>query len=334
MADTDTHNCELTSEKCYKTFDNVEVKGDLKTYCDSEENLLNVYPDLKNFCYKLVSNVENLKEKKYNNLNNNRLHLQLWLQDNVFKMVERKSIILYIVLFDKLWRSIMDKNDISNKNEYMPKYYNVGIDYRAKWKKMFDFNFNYKEIQCAFQNKEDCKDDCNKCCKENCRENYCKYILDIFNINNEFEHVCNRETYNQTCPEFWNEFKKNYKETSDIESKCKEIYDKLGFYKVKMSLDIEGEEKYVEQYESTYMFSFFEKLIGYSIKYYLSKTIHYSKYVLLPILSFFGSKIAPKADDMRNMWRNVQGVTNPASLLNPMKPPGGGNKMGLPYLPK
>ncbi|SBS91701.1 hypothetical protein POVCU2_0069390, partial [Plasmodium ovale curtisi] len=51
-------------------------------------------------------------------------------------------------------------------------------------------------------------------------------------------------------------------------------------------------------------------------------------------LSFFGSKIAPKADGMRNMWRNVQGVTNPASLLNPMKPPGGGNKMGLPYLPK
>ncbi|SBS95200.1 hypothetical protein POVCU2_0093930, partial [Plasmodium ovale curtisi] len=51
-------------------------------------------------------------------------------------------------------------------------------------------------------------------------------------------------------------------------------------------------------------------------------------------LSFFGSKIAPKADDMRKMWRNVQGVTNPASLLNPMKPPGGGNKMGLPYLPK
>ncbi|SBT73867.1 hypothetical protein POWCR01_000161400 [Plasmodium ovale] len=37
--------------------------------------------------------------------------------------------------------------------------------------------------------------------------------------------------------------KKKYKETSDIESKCKELYDKLRFYKVKMSLDIGGEEK-------------------------------------------------------------------------------------------
>ncbi|SBT02608.1 PIR Superfamily Protein, partial [Plasmodium ovale curtisi] len=280
MADTDTHNCELTSEKSYKTFDNVQVKVDLKKYCDSEENLLNSHPDLKNFCYKLVSNLENFKEKNSTNLNNDCLHLQLWIQDNVFKTVERKFIIFYIVLFDKIWRNFMDKNDISDKNEYMPKHYTVGIDYRTKWKKMFDFNFNYKEIQCAFQNKEDCKDDCkdycNECCKENCRENYCKYILDIFNINKEFEHVCNRETNNKTCPEFWSEFKKNYSATSDIESKCKELYDKLGFYKVKMSLDIEGEEKYVEQYESTYMFSFFEKLIGYSIKYYLSKTIHYS----------------------------------------------------------
>ncbi|SBT72207.1 hypothetical protein, conserved [Plasmodium ovale] len=51
-------------------------------------------------------------------------------------------------------------------------------------------------------------------------------------------------------------------------------------------------------------------------------------------LFFFGSKIDPKSDDMRKMWRNVQGVTNPASLLNPMKPPGGGNKIGLPFLPK
>ncbi|SBT56210.1 PIR Superfamily Protein [Plasmodium ovale wallikeri] len=51
-------------------------------------------------------------------------------------------------------------------------------------------------------------------------------------------------------------------------------------------------------------------------------------------LFFFGSKIDPKSDDMRKMWRNVQEVTNPASLLNPMKPPGGENKIGLPFLPK
>ncbi|SBT53850.1 hypothetical protein POVWA2_064670 [Plasmodium ovale wallikeri] len=60
----------------------------------------------------------------------------------------------------------------------------------------------------------------------------------------------------------------------------------------------------------------------------------YEKLGFYKDLSFFGSKIAPKADGMRKMWRNVQGVTNPASLLNPMNPPGGGNKIGLPFLPK
>ncbi|SBT57207.1 hypothetical protein POVWA2_077950 [Plasmodium ovale wallikeri] len=170
------------------------------------------------------------------------------------------------------------------------------------------------------------------------------YILDIFNIYNEFEHVCN-EANKERCPEYWNEFKNKYSETSDIEYKCKDVYENFGFYKVKMYWGEKGIEKYIEQYESEHIFAFFEKLIGYSIKYYLSKTMHYCKYIVLPIilillfyffmkkLSFFGSKISPKADDMRKMWRNVQSVTNPASLLNPMKPPGGGNKMGLPYMP-
>ncbi|SBT34768.1 PIR Superfamily Protein [Plasmodium ovale wallikeri] len=90
------------------------------------------------------------------------------------------------------------------------------------------------------------------------------------------------------------------------------------------------EETYIEQYESLHTFSFLEKLIGYSIKTILSKSLYYSKY----ILSLFGSKTSPPFDNLRKIWRNVQGVTNPATLLNPMKPPGGGNKMGLPYLPK
>ncbi|SBS93759.1 hypothetical protein POVCU2_0083460 [Plasmodium ovale curtisi] len=113
-----------------------------------------------------------------------------------------------------------------------------------------------------------------------------------------------------------------------------------------MSLGDPGEETYIEQYETTYAFSFFEKNIGYSIKKYLFKSLYYSKLVVAPILlillfyffmkklSLFGSKISPHVDNLRKMWRNVQGVTNPATLLHSPKPPLGDNKMGLPYMPK
>ncbi|SBT58127.1 PIR Superfamily Protein [Plasmodium ovale wallikeri] len=143
----------------------------------------------------------------------------------------------------------------------------IGIDYLKKWKIIYDYSLNYEHVKCAFQTDEDCS--------ENCKEDYCRYILSIFNIYKGFEHICSNATINQRCPYFWKDFQKNYSETSHIESKCKDVYDKLGFYKVKMYFGELGIEEYIEQYESTYMFSFFEKLIGYSIKYYLSKTIHY-----------------------------------------------------------
>ncbi|SBT73375.1 hypothetical protein POWCR01_000108700, partial [Plasmodium ovale] len=231
--------------------------------------------------------------------------------------------------------------EIKNNSECKLNHYPISVDYYKKWKKMYDYQLNSKEIQCALQNKEGCNEEC----KKNCKENYCIYILDVFNIYKEFEKVYTEERIPR-CPKYWEEFQKNYLATSDIESKCKEVYDKLGFYKVKMTLNIEDEEKYIAQYESAYMFSFFEKLIGYSIKYYLSKTMHYSRYIVLPIilillfyffmkkLSFSGSKISPRMDDLRKIWRNVQGVTNPATLLNPPRPPLGGNKMGLSYMPK
>ncbi|SBT02429.1 PIR Superfamily Protein [Plasmodium ovale curtisi] len=349
---TETNICELPSEKYYNDFGKVKITDKFKRFCDSNEslhsgeNLLVKYPELKDFCYKLSSNLECLKEKNENlELNKRCTYLNLWLQDYVINTIESKSAIICIAFLQSVWSNVINSLDDSIKNSCAIKWPQVSIDYRVKWKKIYDYNKNFKTVECTFQNKEYCNKECKENCGESCKENYCKYILDIFNLHNEFAHVCN-ETNNQRCPDFWNEFHENYSSTSHIVSKCKDIYDKLGFYKVKMPLDIEGEKKYVEQYESTYIFSFFEKLIGYSIKYYLSKTMHYSRYIVLPIilillfyffmkkLSFFGSKIAPKADDMRKMWRNVQGVTNPATLLNPMKPPGGGNKIGLPYMPK
>ncbi|SBT02399.1 PIR Superfamily Protein [Plasmodium ovale curtisi] len=354
MEATDDKICKFSSDEYYSNFNSVQKITNIESACDSNEtiisggkevsikNLLTTYNGLKDICYKLESNLYDLKDKcKTSGTKNHCRRLQHWLEGKVIDTVENRSIITYIMLFYKIWGNILEKVQITNKNDCQTKYFPINVDYYIKWKKMYDYNLNYKEVQWAFQNEEDCKENCRK----NCKQNYCAYILNVFNIYKEFEKVCTGES-TPRCPEYWEEFQKNYLATSDIESKCKEVYDKLGFYKVKMTLDIEGEEKYVEQYESTYMFSFFEKLIGYSIKYYLSKTMHYSRYIVLPIilillfyffmkkLSFFGSKIAPKADDMRKMWRNVQGVTNPATLLNPMKPPGGGNKIGLPYMPK
>ncbi|SBS92901.1 PIR Superfamily Protein [Plasmodium ovale curtisi] len=346
MATTITINCELPSVKYYRELYNAE-KTTSYSYCDSDENinlgkneisvkkLLSQYDDLKDFCYKLEANLQSLKNTKNpsDDVKKRCTHLQLLLQDKVINTVESKSMMLYITLFYKIWENIMDNAEIKKNNECNTNHYPVRLDYYTKWKKLYDYILNYKKVQSALLNNPDFSEECNEECKKNCKEDYCAYILDIFNIYEEFKHVCNGIN-KQSCPIFWKDFQDIYSINSETELVCKDVYDKRGNYKVKMYWGEQGIEEYIEQYESEHIFSFFEKLIGYSIKYYLSKTIHYSKYILLPILSFFGSKIAPKADDMRKMWRNVQGVTNPASLLNPMKPPGGGNKIALSYLPK
>ncbi|SBT73485.1 PIR protein [Plasmodium ovale] len=359
MAATDDIMCKLPSDEYYSNFEKANKTIITESVCDSHEklysgenqlsieNLLSKYKDLKDICYKLEASLHDLKEKKDSSedMKKHCTYLQLWLEDKVISTVESKSTITYIMLLYTVWRKIVEKIKINNKNKCETTYSPINVDYYKKWKKIHDYNYNHKKVKCVLQNEEDCNTDCNENCKENCKEVYCKYILDIFNIYKEFEKVCTGSNI-QICPKCWNEFKTNYEGISDIEKQCNEEYEKLGFYKVKVYFGDEGIEEYIEQYESEHIFSFFEKLIGYSIKYYLSKTIHYSKYILLPIilillfyffmkkLSFFGSKIAPKSDDMRKMWRNVQGVTNPASLLNPMKPTGGGNKIGLPFLPK
>ncbi|SBT55492.1 hypothetical protein POVWA1_070380 [Plasmodium ovale wallikeri] len=82
--------------------------------------------------------------------------------------------------------------------------------------------------------------------KENCKENYCKYFVDITNVCENFEQVCNDGTNQQRCPYFGGDFKKNYEESSEILSKCKAIFKELGFYKVKVSIGDPGEQIYVE----------------------------------------------------------------------------------------
>ncbi|SBS80904.1 PIR Superfamily Protein [Plasmodium ovale curtisi] len=350
MVAPESNNCELPSEKHYRELDNVATPGKFQNICDSnenirsDENILNKYPSLKTFCYKLASNLEKLKEDKeiINIKEKHCIYLKHWLNHNVINTAEIKYPILYIMLLYAIWTNIIEKLKISKIANCEIKHSSINLDYRTKWKKMHDFNDDYKEMKCVFQKKEacrevveeDCKEICKAYCKEVCKEDckvkYCKYFVDIYNIYNEFQQVCNPRTENKGCPDFWKDFENNYLATSHIEEICKEVYEQLGFYKVKMSLGNEGEEKYVDQYESTYMFSFFEKLIGYSIKNILSKSLYYTKY----ILSLFGSKISPRMDDLRKMWRNVQGVTNPATLLHPPKPPLGGNKMGLPYMPR
>ncbi|SBT02696.1 PIR Superfamily Protein [Plasmodium ovale curtisi] len=312
MATSKTSNCELPSDKYYAALDSVTNAEDFKSYCDLDEKLHDKCHELKGFCWKLAYNLKELSKTKSPDFNIKKhcTYLNLWFQYNVINTVENKNVIVCLTYFHSIWENIRENLEDSIKNSCVMKFPPVSTD-----------------------------------CKENCIDVYCKYIADIINIYNEFKHVCNGKN-NKRFPECWNNFEQNYPVASEIEKKCKEIYEKLGFYKVKMYFGEQDIEEYIEQYESEHVFSFFEKLIGYSIKYYLSKTIHYSKYILLPIvlillfyffmkkLSFFGSMIAQKADDMRKMWRNVQGVTNPASLLNPMKPPGGGNKIGLPFLPK
>ncbi|SBT54943.1 PIR Superfamily Protein [Plasmodium ovale wallikeri] len=357
MVSLDTNKCELPSEKLYNELERVEISETSENICNLEGNLLDNYPELKVFCRKFASNLELFKKKeeekeKSTDIQKYCAHIKHWMQNKVITTVPGNSSIIYIGILYKVWNEINETFKDPNINKCDIKVYYTSTDHFQKWKKMYDYNDNYKELKCIFHKKEDCMEDCietceecTECCNEDCKEKYCLYFLDITNIYKEFKYVCDEAT-NQKCPDFWEHFKENYSKVSYIESQCKEIYEDLGYYKVKMSFGDNGDEKYVEQYESTYIFSFFEKLIGYSIKKILSKTLHYSRYIVLPILlillfyffmkklSFFGSKIAPKTDDMRKMWRNVQGVANPASLLNPMKPPGGGNKMGLPYLPK
>ncbi|SBT74186.1 PIR protein [Plasmodium ovale] len=355
----DTNKCELPSEKHYITLNNVTITDTSKKFCDLNETLVNKYPLIEGFCFKLASHLENFK-------NSNEMiseekkkckSLKFWFHDYIINTVETRSIITYIMLLYSVWSKFKEANKLPNTDECNTTFTFVSIDHLGKRKKMYDFNDNYKELQCAFQKKNDCKVDatedckeicnvdCNGKCKEDCKDKYCTYFLDIINIHNEFEQVC-AGTNKQRCPDFWDDFKNNYLSISNIEELCQKVYEEHGFYKVKMSLGEEGEEKYVDQYESTYMFSFFEKFIGYSIKKFLYKLLYYSKYTVLPILlillfyffmkklSLFGSKISSRVDDLRKMWRNVQGVTNPATLLHPPKPPFGGNKMGLPYVPK
>ncbi|SBT73103.1 PIR protein [Plasmodium ovale] len=331
MADTNT--CELPSEKYYSELNNVIKAETSDKFCNTEEKLLNKYPILKELCWKLESNLQKLKKEELSvDMDKHCKYLKLWSQYNVINQIESKSTIICMGFLYSVWASVMDALKLSSINKCVINSYAVSTDYLMKWKEMHDYNENYKEMETKFNS------------IENCKEKYCKYIVDIINVYNEFLHVC-AGTDAERCPEYWKDFKENYSVASQIELKCKELYDELGFYKVKMSFE-DQDGIYIEQYVSQYAFSFIERMIGYSIKNIIDKTIHYSKYIVLPILliflfyffmkklSLFGSKIAPKADDMRKMWRNVQGITNPASLLNPMKPPGGGNKMGLPYLPK
>ncbi|SBS92955.1 PIR Superfamily Protein, partial [Plasmodium ovale curtisi] len=331
----DTNKCELPSEKYYIELGNVTKTHTSKKFCDLDKDLLIKYPDFEDFCLKLASNLDLLKKKeqekeKSSDIEKLCTYIKLWINNYVINTVEKKLVTTYITLLYKVLIEFNENNMLPNINGCNTSITLVSVDHFEKWKKMKDYNDNYEALQSVFKKNEECiedcmevcEDECEELCKEDCKENYCKYFADITNIYKEFEYVCTKTT-NQICPDFWDNFKSNYSTTSYIETKCKEVYENLGYYKVKVSFGEQGEESYVEQYEATYMFSFFEKLIGYSIKKFLSRSLHYSKYIVLPILSFFGSKIAPKADDMRKMWRNVQGVTNPASLLNPMKPPGG-----------
>ncbi|SBS93342.1 PIR Superfamily Protein [Plasmodium ovale curtisi] len=329
-------NCDLPSERIYNNFDNVETSETYKSFCNSYESTLGKYPDLQELCFKLVSNLYKLNEKESSgsNMKEQCTYLNFWKQKNVIDIVQGNASITYIIILHTIWDQIINVHYISKKDICNPKYFSsIGIDYTKKWEKMHNYNNNYKQLETAFNS------------KENSKEKYCNDIADVINIYNEFVHVCNGEN-KQRCPDFWGIFQNNYESSSKIEQRCRDIYIKLGLYKVKMSLGDPGEETYIEQYETTYAFSFFEKIIGYSIKKYLSKSLYYFKLVVAPILlillfyffmkklSLFGSKISPRVDNLRKMWRNVQGVTNPATRLHPPKPPLGGNKMGLPYMPK
>lgn len=210
-------------------------------------------------------------------------HLKHWLHDHVINAAAVKYPLTHMSMLHSVWLSIINSSDDSIENIYKTIFSPFIIGYIGKWKKMHDYNNNYVHPKSAFKSKETCK------------EKYCKHIADIVNIYNKFLHVYTG-TNEKRFPEYWNDFKKNFQEASKIETQCKEVYDKFGFYKIKMDLGEQGIEEYIQQYESEHTFSFIEKMISYNIKNILSKSIHFSKYSVLPILfillfSFFLKKV-------------------------------------------
>ncbi|SBT57198.1 hypothetical protein POVWA2_077910 [Plasmodium ovale wallikeri] len=272
MENPDVNNCNLSSDKYYENLESVTEEESSKSYCNSNNNILDNYLNLKAFCCKLVSHLVNLKNR--NSTEDMKKHF---------------------------WLNIVENLDVSIKNKCNITFSSVSIGYLGKWKKMHDYNNNYVHLKTEFDN------------KKNCKENY----------------------YFKNC----------YKASSELEQQCKDVYQNVGFYKVNISFEDQDEGTYIEQYVSEHKFSFIERLLGISIGIIIYKFLHFSKFVIAPILlilffyffmkklSLFGSKITPRVDNLRKMWRNVQCVTNTATLLNPAKPPTGGNKMGLPYKP-
>ncbi|SBT39528.1 PIR Superfamily Protein [Plasmodium ovale wallikeri] len=208
-------------------------------------------------------------ERIYNNFDN------VETSETYKSLFQGNSSITYIIILHTIWDQIIYAHYSSKKDICSPKYFSsIGADYIKKWEKMHNYNNNYKQLETAFNS------------KENCKEKYCNDIADVTNIYNEFVHVCNGEN-KQRCPYFGGIFQKNYEEASRIE------------------------QQFVVPILLILLFYFFMKK-----------------------LSLFGSKISPRVDNLRKMWRNAQGVTNPATLLHLPKPPLGGNKMSLLYMPK
>ncbi|SBT84440.1 PIR protein [Plasmodium ovale] len=249
MTTSDASNCELTSEKHYSNLGSVTKKGPSKSFCNSDENLPNMCDDLKEFCWKLEENLKLFKEKVVpNDVKKSCTYINLWLQDQVINTVPSKNTIICISSLHSIWEKVKDTLADSIKNSCVAQLPPISIGSREKWKKMHDYNENCEYLKTAFKS------------KENCKEKYCKYVANISNIYNEFLHVCNG-TNKQRCPEYWDIFKNNYEGASEIEEACNDIYQKLGYYKIKVHFGEQDIEEYIEQYETEYIFSFLEKLI-------------------------------------------------------------------------
>ncbi|SBT57575.1 hypothetical protein POVWA2_080470 [Plasmodium ovale wallikeri] len=86
-----TNNCELPSYKFYSNFYQIQITKTSSSVCDSIENIslgvnantvekmLSEYNNLKDFCYKLEANLQNLKIKDNldEDLKKTCTHLQL-----------------------------------------------------------------------------------------------------------------------------------------------------------------------------------------------------------------------------------------------------------------
>lgn len=238
----DVNNCNLPSDKYYENLESVTEEESSKSYCDSNNNILDNYPNLKVFCCKLVSHLVNLKNRNSpEDMKKHCTYLLQWLIYKVISTTEIKFPITYMTALHSVWLNIVENLDVSIKNTCSITFSSVSIGYLGKWKKMHDYNNNYVHLKTEFDN------------KKNCKEYYCKYIVDIFNLYNEFLHVCNGSNKHR-CPDFWLYFKKGYEESSELEQQCKDVYDKLGFYKVKMSFEDQDEGTYIEQYVSEHKF--------------------------------------------------------------------------------